>query len=230
MNRGDLKTLIRLFVPGAKTNRVSDTILNLLVQMAVDDISANVEPIKEDEQFKITAGDYKYDLSIAVDRFLSIADSGLWWNAGTNASTDWTRLYPRTLKWLDKTRPAWRDLGEGNPRWYTKEGDNLILIPVPNTTLDNGLWLYFNQKPRRMADDSHYPFGYSAQIERLAILDEVIIKYVEWKLKQAIGGKEQEAVVRYQEYERMWRRKKKLLDRRADIQASQAARMQGRKE
>lgn len=228
MNRGDLKTLIRLFVPAAKTNRVSATTLNLLVQQAVDDICVHLRPIRTNEKFNVVANNYDYDLTSEVDRFLSIEPSGLWWNAGTAVSTNWDKVYPRTLEWLDRNRPAWRDLDTGDPRWYAKEGDDLIIVPTPSASLTDGFWLFFNQKPQRMGDDSHYPFGYTSQIERLAILDELIIKYVESKLKQATG-KKQEALVTYQEYKAMRFDKKKILDKRLDISNAEETKFQGRK-
>lgn len=227
MTRSNLKKLIRLYVPGAKTNRVTDTTLNLLIQKAIDDICVELRPMRTNSKFNVEANIYQYDLSTEVDRFLSIEPSGLWWNAGSAASTDWQKVYPRTLEWLDRNRPNWRDLSTGDPQWYAQEADELIIVPTPDTDLTDGFWLWFNQKPTRMGSDSHYPFGYDAQIERLAILDDLIVKFCEWKLKNSVG-KKQEALATYQEYKDMKRDKSKVLDRRLDVSASHRTKLQGR--
>ena len=230
MNRGNLKTLIRLSVPAAKTNRVSSATLNLIIQMAVDDICAKLRPIRTDEKFNVTNNTYKYDLSSVITRFISIESSGLWWNSGTAASTDWTQVYPRTLAWLDRNRPSWRDLATGDPQWYTRQGDELLIVPQSTTSaaLEDGFWLFFNQKSQRMGDDAHYPFGYTSQIERLAILDDPIIKYTEMYLNHATG-KKQQGLVSKKEYDALLRERGSLLDKRLDVSNSTQTRLQGRR-
>jgi len=158
MNRGQLKTLSRLYVRGAKENRITATTHELILQEATDDIATKLLPLRQSAKFDVEENKWEYDLSNStetVDRFLAIAESGLWWNQGTEDSPNWKKLDPAEIDWLDINRPTWRNLETGNPMYYAIDGDKLIIVPVPSADLTNGFWLWFGEAPVRMTSDDH---------------------------------------------------------------------------
>ena len=163
----DLKRVIVGLIP--KANEVSNELLELAINETVRDINSRLFLLKENSKFDVAADQFLYDLSDSgetVSRFLKI-DIGLWWNAGTAANTNWKKLYPRTLKYLDKNFPQWRDANSSNPLYYAKDGKYLTIYPAPDTDLTEGFWLYFIENTRNMTSKDHYPFGIKNQASYL---------------------------------------------------------------
>ena len=225
MNLGNLRVLARLTIPEAKINRINNTNLDLIINEVVKDINLRLKLLNQDEKFDVTAEKYKYDLSSSaetVTRFAKIDDLGLYWNAGSSTTPDWTRLIPKTLKWLDDNIPQWRDAGSGDPLYYAKKGKYLYIHPTPDTALTDGFWLYFIEGAQAMSEDAHYPFGYSSEIEEYAILTDAIIKGIEWWITPMVG-EEKGSIL--EEYLAILNIKKSMLKENLDITSDKETRL-----
>ena len=55
MTLNDLRVLIRLYVPSAKTARVTNATLNILINQGVDIVNIYASAYKANEKFTITA-------------------------------------------------------------------------------------------------------------------------------------------------------------------------------
>ena len=227
MNLGNLKILSRLSIPGAKVSRIKNTNLEIIINVVVKDINARLMLLNQDEKFNVVADQYKYNLgdsSETVTRFSKVDNLGLYWNAGSASSTDWRRLYPKTVKWLDKNFPQWRDADSGDPLYYAKKGRYIYTYPTPDTALTNGFWLYFIEQTRTMAQSTHYPFGYTTEISEYSILTDVIIKGIEWWTKPMVGKKEQQADI-FKEYLALLEIQRSVLKVNLDISSDKEAKM-----
>lgn len=191
MNLENLRTLSRLSIPSAKTSRIKLANLDLIINEVVKDINARLHLLNQDEKFNVVADQYKYDLSEIVSRFSKIDNLGLYWNAGTASSTDWRRLKPVTVKYLDKNFPQWRDADSGDPIYYAEKGRYLYTYPTPSEALTDGFWLYFIENPISMSSDSDHPFGNDIEIPEYSILTDVIIAGVKNWIQPMMSTKEQ---------------------------------------
>ena len=214
MTFGNLKKLARGYIIGAKSKTVTNTILELITNAAVSDIAAYTACLKANKKFTVTAEQREYNLSSAIGDYLVPDKPGLYWYDGSN----WQRLYPRTLKYLDTNFPYWRDDDSGDPKRYSIDSDVLTLHPKGDTTLSEGLHLYYAKKPPTMTSDSHYPFsGSTTELTHLTMFDDAILEYVEWKITSKILRKKEEALVLKKDYQDEREEKKGLLARRPDI-------------
>ena len=229
MKFSELKRLARLYSPGAKTNKISNATLELLLNEGAARVAVMSKCLKTNEKFTVTAETQSYDLSSVVTRFAAMDTPGLLWNAGDADDTDWDYLDPITIKWLDKNRSSWRDEDSGSPIYYAQEGDNLIIVPTPDTTLANGFWLYYAQKPKPMTSDDHYPFGYDTEISRLSIFADAVIKFFTWKSMEALAKRDQTDLWKAeQDFYREVAQKTVLLNRRPDVSHYRRTKFQGK--
>lgn len=227
MNLDNLETLCRLTVPGAKDKRVTSPRLQLIINQVVNNINFRLRLLRTDDFFGVTADKYKYDLSSSdetVSKFAKIDKPGLWWNAGTADSPDWKELRPRTLKWLDKNRPKWRNASSGDPEFFVKHGKFLYIHPTPSADLAGGFHLYFIERTETMTQSGHYPFGYDIEIPEYAILTDVILKGVEYFLLPMVGKKDSQRSV-LQEYQVLIEQKRRELHFNPAIASSGDARL-----
>lgn len=180
----DFRTIIRGSIPGLTIAKVDAVLLDKIINSMVTEIAAYVVAIKTNDTFNVTAETGTYDLSTILPSFLSPDKPGLWWNDGTQ----WKKVYPRTLKWLDTNRPNWRNLSSGNPKDFSIDGNVLTIVPTPNTTLANGFKFYYGKKPTPMTSDGHYPFsGSTTEYVYLSVFDWAIVNGVRWRLKPMLG-------------------------------------------
>ena len=227
MNLVSLRTFSRLTIPSAKKSRISPTNLNLVINEVVKDLNIRLKLLKQDDKFNVVADQYKYDLSDSsetVSRFAKIDNLGLYWNSGSATSPDWTRIVPKTLRWLDKNVSQWRDAESGDPMYYAKKGKYLYTYPTPDTALDNGFWLYYIENPTSMSKNSDFPFGATTEISEYAFLSKTIIKGVESWLLSSIG-KEQLAQTAFQTYIGMVEDNRKTLQYNLDITSDKEVRL-----
>jgi len=213
MNLGNLKSLSRAQTPGAKVQKVSDTVLQLIINQGVIDIAAYTICLKANKKFDVVEDVDEYLLSEEIDDFLTIDESGIWWNNGSN----WKKLLPETLKSLDEYWPNWRDLTSGDPTKYTIDGDMLTIVRPPDTSLTDGFWAYYGKKPVAMTKSSQYPFvGDTTENPRLTIFDSTILAYVKWQLSPILN-KAIEADKYMQLYIVDREEKKGIFDNRPDV-------------
>lgn len=197
MTLDNFKKLARALIPGAKSTVVKPTILELVLNNAVIDIAAFTVCLKANKKFNVIADQDEYNISSVVDDFLVPDKSGLYWNIGDGTTPDWEQLESRTLAWLDKNRPTWRDDASGDPIDYSIDGDVLTINPPPDTALTNGLWLYYGKKPVAMTAGGQYPFsGSTTEYPHLVIFDDAILEYAKWKLAPMLNKKVNEELAR----------------------------------
>ena len=184
MNLGNLKSLSRAQNPGAKLQKVGDTVLQLIINQGAIEISAYTICLKARQKFDVVEDVDEYLISEEISDFLVMDEPGIWWNDGSN----WKKLLPETLKSLDEYWPNWRDLTSGDPTKYTIDGDILTIVRPPDTALVKGFWAYYGKKPVTMTKSSHYPFvGAANENPRLTIFDSTILAYVKWQLSSMLN-------------------------------------------
>lgn len=228
MTLTDFRTLIRAYVPGAKIKVITNTILTLLINKAVDDVNSFGMLLKDTKKFDVKSEQAEYDILTEVtDDFLTMDRPGIWWNAGTASSPDWIQLNPVTEKWLDRFQSNWRDEGSSDPKYYVNKTGKITFHPKPKTSLTNGFWLYYVKASANMTLGTHFPFtGSTGELTFLRDMDDPIIDYVRWKLQRPLG-KESIGVVTEKVYEDMRLEKLELVNRKVDISAHRDAKMRG---
>ncbi len=225
MTFGDLKSLSRAYLPGAKVNTISNTRRNLILNEGAVDVAALSKCLSTSGKFTVTAEKADYLTYTVLTRFLLPHKSGLYWYDGTT----WRQLDPVTQKYMDERHTNWRDEDSDSPERYFIEGDILTLHPKPNTTLAEGAQMYFFAAPERMTDNAHYPFGHDTEIVRLSILSEAILKYWKWKGMGILGKSTQDEMGAAEKaYKTEVYEKVELLRRRPDIQGSRYTKYRGR--
>lgn len=225
MTLEDLKTLSYACIPGANKNNVSATILTLVLNKACDDIAAYTCCISADETFHVVEDLGEYSIQEELTNFLTMDKSGLWWNDGTQ----WKQLNPRTLAWLDRNRPNWRDLGSGDPEDYVVTGNKIFIIPAPDTTLADGFKAYIIRAANYMSKKTEYPFtGLDYEYIHLRIFSDAIIKYARWQIEPMINKKADSTLAK-KEYQQAREEAYSLYRRRRDISASKYTKFTGKR-
>ncbi len=227
MNLGNLRVFSRISVPSAKVSRISNTNLDIMINEICRDLNARLHLLRTDGKFDVVADKQKYDLSKAsetVTRFFKTDRPGLWWNAGTAAAPRWRRLYPRTIKWLDKHFEGWRNQTTSDPQYYVKQGKYLLIYYTPATGLTDGFWLYFVENTTDMSEDAHFPFGHEDEIPEYSFLSKVIVKGVEAWLEKPVG-KDKESTQSFAHYLLMVEDARGILKETLDIQAARATKI-----
>lgn len=227
MTLSDLRTLIRASVPGAKTSVVSNTVMNLLINKAVDDVNKRGAVYQANDTFDVEADVKTYTLSDKVSEYYGMDESGLWWNDGSANNLDWKRLTSMSRRTLDDQYPEWKNEDADDPLRCVIEGDELIVDPTPQSALADGFWIFYTKKAVYMTNDTHYPFtGSTTEIATYRIFDDPIMDYVKWKLA-AMVGKYQKGVTTEAGYDKSILIALKLFRRRLDISANPGLRMRG---
>ena len=217
-----LRQMARAMIPGAKLQVIPNEDIDLILNEGAKDIAAYTVCLKANKKFTITDGKYEYKISTFIGDYIAV-DGKLWWYTGSK----WKELYPRTLEWLDNNRPNWRDLGTGNPLYYSINSDIITLSPTPNTTLSDGLWLYYAAKSVSMTQESDYPFsGSDTELSHLSIFDYSIVAFARWRILPMLS-KDANADMLYKEYKNEREEKMVQLYRRKDIANATETRLQG---
>lgn len=227
MTLDNFRTLIRMYVPSAKIRVISNTLLDVLINKGVDDVNMEGACWQGNKKFNVVAEENSYVMSSEIDDFIEFDNAGLWWNDGTASALDWKRLDSMSRRTLDDQYPQWKNEDSDSPLRVVLEGDNLLINPTPNTTIDEGFWAFYIKKPVIMSASGHYPFsGSTTEIGSLSKLDDAIIDYVRWKLSTPLGN-DQKGVMTEQQYKQSRSEKILLLNRRMDISAYPNSRMRG---
>jgi len=217
MTFANFKVLTRGYVPGAKAQIITDTVLGLILNNAVKDIAVYTCCLKTNKKFNAVASQQEYILSTVLGDYLTPDKSGLWWNQGTVSATNYKQLDARTLAWLDSNRPNWRDLSAGSPQEYTIDGDILTVVPKPTSALANAFWFYYGETPVIMSAEEHYPFtGSTTELTQLSVFDDAILSYARWKI-EPILNKDQTVDITEQQYKRAREEAYTAFKRRRDI-------------
>ena len=223
MTLTQLRTMTRILSPGLKPNVITDAEIDIVINMAVDDIAAKTCCLKTNKKFNIVSSQAQYSLSSVIGDYLTMDKPGLWWYDGAS----WKQLNPETLKSLDNKKYNWRDDSSGSPEDYSIDGDILTIVPPPDTSGTDYLWLYYGKIPAQMMADAHYPFsGSTTEFTHLRIFDRAILKYVKSMLSPALNKLNEENLT-WAEYLQEIDEKQKLFNRRADIVAGYDSRLTG---
>lgn len=226
MTLTNFRTLIRAYVPSAKSSVVKTTLLDLLINKGVEDVNIKAAAFQGDKKFDVKADVRTLLMSEEVDDYVAFDEGGLWWNSGDADSPNWRKLDPLTSRSLNDQFPRWRDQDSDNPLRYVSEGNNLQIDPMPDTALSEGFWGFYIKKPEAMTVGTHYPFsGSSTEIASLTVLDDAIIDYVRWKLAGPLRS-EEKGILLEKDYDKSLNERIYLLKRRLDISANNA-RMRG---
>lgn len=213
MNRGEIKSRFRTYTSKAKTNQITDTLVETLIQEAVNDISRILELFPTSTTFNVQSEVQQYDLNSEITDLVKVREAGLKWYDGTN----WNRLKAYTIEKLDEEYPYWEDDSSGDPLRYVIDGTNLIIHNKPDTALTDGFKLYYYKRPTQMDDDGDYPFsGTSTEIIMYEGLHVAILHYVRAYINLALDKK-----VTYKEsmddYINELAKQAKVLKKRPDI-------------
>jgi hypothetical protein len=219
-------------IPACKTDVVSDTVLDLFINEAVKDISANAKCLTTTKKFNAVAdqgsASNPYVISTVIADYLVADKGGLWWNEGTVAVPDYTQLNARTVAWLNENRPDWQDLSSGYPEDYAIEGNNLYIVPAPVASLTDGFKLFYIKIPSTMINAGSYPFsGSTVEFTHLSMFDFAIIYYCRWKISPAFN-KDGTENLSLQEYMKERQEKIYLMNRRPDISNSSDSAFKGK--
>lgn len=225
MTLTEFRTIIRLFVRGAKTQAISNAVLDVLINRGVDDVNTHALAYKGNKKFAVTAEQSIYELHTAVDDYFLMDEAGVWWNEGSASSPKWKKMTPLSRVILDTKFPQWKDDDSDDPYRYIVEGNELIFHPTPDTDLSDGFWAFYIKKAKAMTQGGHYPFtGSTVEIGNFAILDDAIVDYVRWKLAIPLGDKER-GILTQKEYQTNLQSRIRLFRQRPDMAASSGNRM-----
>lgn len=227
MNLGNLRTMVRTYNPTAKKNAVSPSVLDLILNNGAKDVASKSICLPANTKFATVADKMEYDLSSILARFLIIDKPGVWYREST--TEDYRRLRPVTIKWLDERQPNWRDRDSSDPYWYYQHGNALGLVPAPDATISEGIWVYFGQAPESMTESAHFPFGFDSEITRLQPLSEAVIAYASWKVVKAMHEGQDAYRLGENEYKRTLDETKDEIDRRIDVEYGRKSRYRGRR-
>jgi len=230
MKLSDLRIMARALIPGSKVGSIKNPLLDAILNAGVLDIATHTACLKTNKKFTVTAEDYDYSLSSVLGDYLVMDRPGIYWNAGTAAAPDWQQLDPRTLKYFDRHSSDWRDDDSDDPLEYSIDGDVLTLRPTPDTTLANGLWIYYGKRPTPMTAPGHYSFsGSTTEYTHLSVFDDVILAYWEWKAQKILNKGQDQYKLKETAYRAIREEKFSLFKRRPDISFHRDAKLQGRK-
>ena len=177
MNLGELKQMVRASVPNAVSSKVGNEVLEIVINQSAIVIAGVTMCLPKNTTFNIVAETADYNLSTIASDYLGIDKSGVHWYD----STQWMKLYPRNLKFMDENHSRWRDDDSADPKRFFLRGNILTLHPKPDTSGTDYGWLYYYAKGSKMTLNTHYPFHITdtqtTAIPHLVVLSDTIIKY-----------------------------------------------------
>ncbi len=227
MNFGNIKKMIRTMVSTAKINKVGSPILELAINEGALDVARKMVCLPKTDTFDSVADQGTYDLTSILTRYLTMGKSGIWYR--TSDSTNYYKLFPRTMKYMDENKPDWRDFESGDPVEYVVHGDSVIFPVAPDTAITKAFWIEYGQAPQAMTNNEHFPFGLETEIHRLRSLSMAVMKFAEIFLVKALNKGLDNYRIKENEYKRELAEQKLLLDERKDISSDRETKMRPRR-
>lgn len=228
MNFGELKNLSRAYVPQAKATAINDATMGQIINAATADVALRVKAIRTYEDFDSVSGVSKYNLSANLTRFMALDDAGVWFDDGAG----FKRLDALTSAKMKNSFPSHMNDEASVPLRYYVLGDDVYLHPGVETGATDKIRVHFIQRPIKMTDSAHYPFhaegNQSVEVERLEILSESILLYVESRFLKILGNRD-ESIIKYKEYLEDLTMKISMINGRPDISSDKNSRFQGPK-
>ena len=228
MNLDNLKLMARAIMPKAKLNTIDNELLELILNNGAKDVASKSLCLPANATFDSTADTYTsdYNLNTVISRYLTMDRAGLWYREST--SSQYKRLFPKTIEWMDKHYPTWRDVSASDPTHYLVDKNKITVYPGTDTVIINAFKIYFYQLPTDMTDGSHYPFGNTSELTHLQPLSDAVLAYWEWRAAKILGESEQVIVAKEAEYGRILSAKIVEVNRRLDVGYDKHAKLQGR--
>jgi hypothetical protein len=202
---------------------MADADIDIVLNMAVDDIAAYTACLKANKKFNAVASQSEYNLSTVIGNYLVMDKPGLWWYDGSA----WKQINSTTLKGLDNNKYSWRGSSAGSPEDYSIDGDVLTITPAPSSSGTEYFWLYYGKIPTAMSAEASYPFsGTTTEFTHLRVFDRAILRYAKSMLSPALNKLNEENLT-WQEYLAAREEALYLFKRRPDIAANSQSRMTG---
>ncbi len=232
MKLSEFESFIRLIVPSANSQRVSQSRLRLLINKGVRKINVTGKVLTKKGYFNAVAdtGEYTITDQSGILDYVLVGESGVWYNNGTEASPNYIEVEGADRTYLNEKIPNWHSAGSGQPKYAVFDPNLIVIVNKPSASLTNGFMLpdyVYNTVDMTLPD--HYPFsGSTVEWPNLEVLDDAIIDYVRWMLRLSIG-KKQEGIVTRQEYDATVNLAIRLLNRRPDFRSNSDFRLSGRR-
>lgn len=224
MNRANLKTYGLARCSGLKALTAGTDLLDIMIQNAANDVAFRTLCVKKNSMFNVVADQARYNSSTVISNYVCMGEAGVWWG-GTGS---WKELKPKTMAWIKENRKDWINEDSGEPEYFIEDGNELLIVPAPATTLSEGFWIDFYQKAFNMTDDTQFPFYGVFETSKLSLLDAAIIAHFRWK-GLGIVGKSDDYNLAQLEYEKEITKAQGLLLRNKSLGASPNNVMQGRR-
>ena len=226
MNFGELKSLARAYVPQSKANAISVATMGQIINAGVADVALRGKCIRTYEDFDSLSGVSKYNLSANLTRFMALDEGGVWFDDGDGFKD----LDPFTVSKMKNDFPNFQTDEDSAPLRYYVLGDDLYLHPGVETGASDKIRVHFIQRPMPMTDDAQYPFhaegSQTTEVERLEILSESVLLYVESRFLKILNEK-QESILKNQEYLADVAAKIQMINGRPDVAADKKSKFQG---
>ena len=220
MKLSEFESFLRMIVPSANNTRITPSQLQLVINKGVRDVNSIGKVLTKSGYFNAIAdsGEYVISSHSTINDFVTVGESGLWYNKGSAASPNYVELWGATKPYLNKKNPNWHTAGSSDPNYAVFETNLITVQPKPSADLDDAFFMPdYVYKPTTMTNADHYPFsGSETEFTDLEVLDDAIIAYVRWILGLSIGEK-QEGILTKKEYEQTVTHRTALLRRRPDL-------------
>lgn len=192
MTREELRQRFRAENPEITDRVITDTVLNVWLQIANEEVGCETRCIMsntptvidsiEDQQY--------YDLESNILRFFDIDDM-----PGGGVYYDDVPLTKKSAAEMNHIKRSWRTQDSGTPKYYWRRGKYLWFDKAPD---DDDVEIAIDSIliPNSLTNDTQKPFN---EIGNLQVYSEALSKYLQWRCKQKVG-KQDEAVIAYNDY------------------------------
>lgn len=158
MTRSDLRNKVKYDVPEIvdawPDSTDTDTNIDNELNRAALEIAYHTCCIAGDNTEELTADTETFALQ--SDFLRMDPEGGVWY---LDSDSDWQRVKPKSMAWLDENKPTWRNADSSDPDYCFIRGNNLHIYPKSDTTTSNGLRYYYGKQPTSMSGDSIEPFN-----------------------------------------------------------------------
>ncbi|RLE42221.1 hypothetical protein DRJ16_05140 [Candidatus Woesearchaeota archaeon] len=179
MNLTQLRSLARLKVPSAPSDVISDDNQLIIFNNGVLEITRETKCLPTYGSFDTAADTMEYNLSSLLSDYLCPLDEDLM-KVYYYDGSEYTELDIVTLSYLDENYSDWQTADSGDPERCVILGDTLFLHPKPDSTISNGIKMFYCKKPTPMDGSTYiYPWGGTSEITRLTPYHTVVIDYYE---------------------------------------------------
>jgi hypothetical protein len=180
--------------------------------------------LSSEKRFTVTASNPTYSIITHIPDFMEFREEGIWHNR-SGSTTNWYRVKPTTMRYLDDKFPSWRNQSTSDlVNYYTQDGDTLTFKDTPSYTLTNGFRAYYYAIPSEVSSLTSYPFTNTTESSRLKSYEKVLLVYYESRALGIMGFRD-DANNKMLEFYQLCSKSKGELDSRRDIAQDAKARV-----